>query len=405
MSTAMDTFLLPKYDLLDPEVMEDPYPTYAKLRKFGPLCRGGAGRWVVTRYAEVSELLGDRRFRHRLPAQFHQISFGEGAASEFSYRMLIHRDPPEHTRLRGLMNAAFHPSAVRRMSDHIGNLIDDLLEPVREREYFDVVADLAFPLPVLLVCELIGIPAEDRNEVGVKAIELCKVFSPLVPFRDRDLANATVAWLREYVGRLLDQRRRCPSNDLLSQMLQAAALDSEKSSDEEIVDNTLFLFLASFETSIGFIGTGCVALMDFPDQLARLRSDPSLMPSAVEEFMRYDSPFQSVGRIVMERMEIGGRIIKKDRLLMLLIGSANHDETEFREPERLDIGRNPNHHLAFGGGVHYCLGAALARLEALTAFSRLVDRFSVWEPNGKPVRRPSALFRSYASIPMRVKVA
>jgi cytochrome P450 len=402
---ATEIYLLPKYDPLDPKVMENPYPTYAKLREIGPLCRGGTGRWVVTRYAEVSALLGDRRLAHHLPQQFHQFSLGEGLASEFSHRMLIHRDPPEHTRLRGLMSAAFHPSAVKRMSGHIGSMIDGLLEPVYEKGFLDVVSDLAFPLPVLIICELIGIPAEDRHEVGRKAIELCKVFSPVVPYEDRAAANATVGWLRDYVGRLIDTRRKRPTEDLLSQMLQAAAQDQEKSTDDEIIDNTLFLFLASFETSIGVIATGCAALLKFPDQLERLRRDPSLVSTAVEEFMRYDSPLQSVGRLVLDRIEIGGRVLKKDRLLMLLIGSANHDETEFKDPERLDVGRKPNPHLAFGGGVHYCLGAALARLEAAATFSRLVERFSAWEPAGQPVRRPSALFRSYASVPMRVKPA
>jgi cytochrome P450 len=363
------------------------------------------GRWVVTRYAEVAALLGDRRLRHQMPMQFHEFSLGEGLASKLSHRMLIHRDPPEHTRLRGLMSAAFHPSVVKHMSGHIEDLIDGLLAPIQERDCFDVVSDFAFHLPGLLICEFLGIPAEDRNELCLKAIELAKVFSPVVPEQERAAFNATVGWLREYIRMLIGKRRKNPSEDLLSHMMQAAAQSDEKSTDEEIIDNALFLFVASFETSIGVIATGCAALLDFPDQLARLRADPSLIPTAVEEFMRYDPPLQSVGRLVLEPLEIGGRVVKKDRLLLLLIGSANHDEAYFEDPDQLDVGRKPNPHIAFGGGAHYCLGASLGRLEATATFSRFLERFAVFEPAGMPVRRPSPLFRSYTSVPVRVKLA
>ena len=400
----IETILLPKFSALDPAVMADPYPIYAKLRQAGPLCRGGAGQWVVTRHAAVSALLHDPRLAHEFPESFRLFSMGEGEAASFFHRIILNRDPPEHTRLRQVMNTAFSPSLVRKLDHHIGSLVDELLEPILDRGSFDAVQEIAFPLPVMVVCDLIGIPAGDRNQVRPYATDLSKAFGTQIPEKDRAAVNGAIVWLREYIGALLEERRKSPRDDLLSCMLNATE-SGERLSYEEIVDNAVFLFFAGFETTMNLIGTGCAALLQYPDQLLRLRQDRSLIPTAVEEFLRYDAPIQSAGRLLLAPIEIGGRWIRKDRVLILLLGSANHDERQFDEPERLDVGRKPNPHVSFGGGLHYCLGAALARLEVSVLLARLLEKFSVFEPSGEAIRRASSGFRSYASVPVRARPA
>jgi cytochrome P450 len=396
--------LPPKFDALDPAVLEDPYPTYAGLRRAGPLCRGGPGQWVVTRYADVAALLHDPGLGHQFPREYHRFSAGDGAAGEFFQRILLDRDPPDHTRLRRLMAAAFSPTLVRRLGDHIGDLVDELLAPALDRHRLDAVRDLASPLPVTVVCELLGIPAADRDLVRPRASDLCKAFGTYTPQSDRAAADAAVVWLRDYVGALLERRRAHPGDDLLSRML-AAVEGGSGLSYEEIVDNAVFLFFAGFETTMSLISTGCAALMRYPSELARLRADPALVPSAVEEFLRYDAPIQSVGRLVRRPREVCGRTIQAGRVLLLLLGSANHDEAQFACPGRLDVGRRPNPHVSFGGGSHFCLGAGLARVEAAVTFERLLRRFASIEPAGPQVRRPGTSLRAYASVPLAVKPA
>jgi cytochrome P450 len=396
--------LPPRFDPTDPAVVENPYPTYAELRRSAPLCRFGPGQWAVTRYADVAALLRDKRLGSAFPSDFHEYSVGAGPAAEFFQKIAIVRDPPEHTRLRTLMHQAFSAPIVRQLREHIATLVDRQLAPALERRRFDAVDDLSYPLPVTVVCELIGIPAADRNEVRPRVEDLVKGFTTLVPDGDRPAVNEAVVWLQDYVGRLLEERRAAPGADLLSAML-AAEDGGETLTAEEIVDNAVFLFFAGFETTRNMISTGCAALLEHPDELARLRADPTLVPKAVEEFLRYDAPVQGAGRFTLEPIEIGGRTIPKERVLILLLGSANHDEDEFPDPERLDVGRHPNRHVTFGGGSHYCLGAALARIEGGVVFERLLALFRRIDLDGPLVRRPLGNFRSYASVPIAVEPA
>lgn len=396
--------LAPKYDPRDPAVLDNPYPTYARLREAGRLCRGGPGQWVVTRYADVAALLHDPRLSHQFPAEYRQFSMGEGAASEFFARIILTREPPQHTHLRRLMTPAFSSTLIRRLDAYIESVVDELLQAALDRGSLDAVGDLAFPLPVMVVCELVGIPTGDRDEVRPRALDLSKGFSTHTLESDRAAVNAAVVWLREYVGRLTSERRARPRDDLLS-LLVTAGEGADKLSDEDIVDNAVFLFFAGFETTMNLIATGCAALLDHPDALSQLRADPSLMPTAVDEILRYDAPIQNAARLVTEPVNIGGQTIRAGRVLILLLGSANHDERQFVDPERFEIGRKPNPHVSFGGGIHHCLGALLARLEGSVALSRLVQRCAVLEPAGPAVRRPSPGFRAYAAVPMRVTAA
>ncbi|WP_344084807.1 cytochrome P450 [Luedemannella helvata] len=400
----MGRVLPPRFAHDDPTVVVDPYPHYAQLRAAGQLCRFGPGQWGVTRHADVSALLRDRRLAHGFPEEYRRFAIGDGPATEFFGGISIVRDPPEHTRLRALMSKAFSPALVRRLSDHLTGIVDELLEPALDTGILDAATDLAYPLPVTVVCELLGVPTADRDIVRPRAADLARGWSTEVAEADRPHVHAAVVWLREYLGALLEERRHRPGDDLLSRML-AAGSGEDSLSQQEIVDNAVFLFFAGFETTRNMIGTGCAALLRHPNQLARLRAEPGLAASAVEEFLRYDAPVQGAGRMVLSPIEIGGHTVRAGRVLVLLLGSANHDESVFERADRLDVGRSPNPHVSFGGGTHFCLGAALAREEGRVAFERLLHHFATIEPAGEPVRRLTASgnIRAYDSVPMQVR--
>ncbi len=391
-----------KFDSRDPRVIVDPYPIYRELRDSGPLSRGGAGQWVVSRHDDVSRLIRDRRLSHEYPPEYHEFSIGDGPANSFFQRILLDRDAPHHTRLRTLMAEAFSPRLVRRLDGYVADQVDGLLAGAVERGRFDVVRDLAFPLPVMVVCELIGIPPVDRDMVRPRAIDLAKAFALYVPPEERGDAHEAVRWLRAYIGDLVEQRRRTPGDDLLSSLLAAQRSEPGLSLDE-IIDNVVFLFFAGFETTSNLISTSYAALLEHPGELARLRADRGLLPTAVEEFLRYDAPIQATARMVREPLEIGERVIRPGRVVVLLLGSANHDERRFERPDSLDIGRDPNPHVSFGGGPHHCLGAALARVEGRAAVSWLLDNTTAVESDGEVVRRSSVTFRAYSRIPVSVR--
>lgn len=394
---------LPRFDAGAAEVLDDPYGVYARLRADGPLCRGGPGQWVVTRHAEVSVLLRDRRLSADYPEEYHRLSVGDGPAVSFFRRIVLDRDPPEHTRLRRLMAQAFTPALVRRLARRIDSLVDELLRPAVERGRLDVVAEVALPLPVAVICELLGIPAADRVLVRPKIAELARGFALAVPPADRVVVHDAVTWLRGYVSELSDRRHAMPADDLLSTMLAAAP--GEKVHRLEIIDNAIFLFFAGFETTMNLIATGFDGLARHPRQWSRLRAAPDRAPIAVEEFLRYDAPIQAAARMVTEPLDIAGHTVRRGRLLVLLLGSANHDAQRFADPAQLDIGRAPNPHVSFGGGTHHCLGAALARIEGRAVFEWLARHCAAIQLEGTPARRRSFTFRSFVRLPVALTPA
>jgi cytochrome P450 len=400
---SVTSSLPPLFDRLDPAVLDDPYPRYAELRAAGPLARGGPGTWLVTRYAEVSALLSDGRLGNELPALYHEISLGPGPASRFFGRIIFYRDPPVHTRLRQLMAVGFTPRLVQASRPWIETLVDELLAPALERGHLEVVTELAQPLALRVICHLIGIPPGAQDEVLPRAALVARGFAIADDDAQRGAIDAAVVWLQAYIEGLLAERTRRPGQDLLTRML-AARDEGGGLGHRDIVDNCVFLFWAGFETVMSVIGTGTVALMQFPDQFARLRAHPELAGSAVEEFVRYDAPIHGTARIVSRELTIGRQHLRPGRILVLLIGSANRDEAVFAHPDRVDIGRDPNPHLGFGGGAHHCLGNVLARAEAGVVFERLARRFERLEPAGPVERRalPGATMRLHASIPVAV---
>lgn len=394
----------PRFDALDPAVLLDPYPEYERLRRAGPLCRFGPGSFGVTRHADVLALQRDPRLGSEFPEQYHQLSVGTGPAAAFFARIMLYRDPPEHPRLRRLVGKAFTPAVVRRIRGHIEELVGQLLAPALDGAPYDLVGELAYPLPVLVISRLMGIPPQARDDVRRHALALGRAFSAIVPQQARGAADEAVDWLRGYLGSLLAQRRAHPGDDLLSDLL-AAQDGADRLSFDEIVDNTVFSFFAGFETTVHLITTGAAALLRYPDQLARLRADPALVPAAVEEFLRYDAPIQGTARLVHEPVMVGEHKVRAGRVLVLLLGCANHDPAVFDQPQRLDVGRTPNPHVTFGGGGHLCLGAFLARTEAAVVFDWIARRLDRFEPGGPAVRRVDTPFRAYASVPVLARAA
>jgi cytochrome P450 len=351
----------------------------------------------------VAALLKDHRLATEFPYDHHRASSGGGPLSDFFSHILLYRDPPAHTRLRRLISEAFSAKLIGSLGEQIQRVVDELLETVAEKGRMDAIHDLAFPLPVMVVCGLIGIPSQDRELIRPRAMDLGRAFAPIVPAETRIRANEALLWLRDYIGTLFTERRRSPQNDLLSKMLEVEQGD-EPTDHDEIIDNAIFSLFAGFETTANLIGSGCVLLMTHPDELTRLRRQPDMIPQAIEEFLRFDPPIQGVARLVREPIEIGGRTLRSGRVVLLLIGSANHDEAVFRQPEQLDVSRAPNPHLSFGGGYHYCIGAHLARLEGAIVFSRLLTRFRILEPDGSFEREPNTTLRTYASVPISLEL-
>lgn len=387
--------LPPKFDALAPEVLADPYPAYARLRAAGPVCRVPPASFGITDHAHVSALLRDRRLGNDFPADNPAFTIAEGQAGQVFRRLIPTQDQAGHSRLHRLIVAAFSPRTARGQTDRIRAVAESCLAPATGTGRFDAAADLAFPVAVTVVCEMLGLPP-DVPGTWSRAGALGKAFTPFLIGADRPAADEALAWLRGYVAEVLADRRRRPADDLVSRMLA----EGDGLSEDEVVDNLAFLCFTGFETTMNMITTGCLALARFPDQMRRLRADRSLMTTAVEEFVRLDAPIQYTARVTREPITVGARTIRAGRSVLLMLGSANHDERVFTDPDRLDVGRSPNPHVGFGGGVRGCLGATLARIEGAAVFGVLVDGAGALAQDGPPRREPNALFRGYAAVPM-----
>jgi cytochrome P450 len=374
--------------------LEAPYEFFAEWRARGAVLQCHEG-FAVTRYRDVWGLMRDRRIGHAFPRAMLAYAFGDGATTDFQTNSLLNHDGHDHHRLRKLMNKAFSAPFVRQMREHIEDLVDDLMTPLLDGEERDIVDALAFPLPSAVICELLGIDPTDRDEV--------RLASARAGNGDNIASDAAIEWLRDYMSAVLAERTPDPDGDLFQRML-AAEEDDARLTHQEIVDNALLLFVAGFETTKNVIASGAVALCEFPEQQELLLKDPSLAASAVEEFLRYDGPVRFSPRVSLEDIAIGDAVIPAGRFVQLWLGAANHDPCAFYEPQRLDITRDPNQHVAFGGGAHYCLGAMLARVEAEAVFRRLAERTKGIALADEPTRSTNAL-GTYAAVPLRLVAA
>jgi pimeloyl-[acyl-carrier protein] synthase len=387
-----------------PETHANPYPVYRRLQEHDPVHQPFPGVWILSRHRHAMWLLrepglsSDRRnspvyeeFVKALP-----VEPDEGALVP----SMLFLDPPDHDRLRRIVNTAFTPRMIERLLPRIRTVVDGLLDRAAEQGSFDVVADLAYPLPVTVICDMLGVPEADRERLRRWSLDLIYTLDPMLSVDALARAQRAGAAFRAYLRELIADRRGRPGEDLLSAMI-AAEDRGQQLSPAELVATCVLLLVAGHETTSSLIGNGVLALLAHPDQYARLAGDPSLVRSGVEELLRFDSPVQLTGRLAMKDLEIDDHRVAAGEDVVALIGAANRDPDVFAEPDRLDVGRADNRHVAFGGGIHFCLGAPLARAEGTIAIGGLVRRFPRLElATDQPRWRDTITLRALSELPV-----
>ncbi|MCI0354141.1 MAG: cytochrome P450 [Acidobacteria bacterium] len=391
-------------DLTDPQFRIDPYPTYARLRVEAPVCRARAGffgrAWLITRYDDVAAALRDERFTKDLRKVRRpevQVLRLFGALN----RHMLNADPPDHTRLRALVQKVFTTRFVEGLRARIESLAEQLLDRMAAQGQMDVVGDFAQPLPTTVIAEMLGVPVSDRERFQRWSAGLVD-FAGLLSI----LKAAPSAWaLLRYIRGLVALRRKRPEDDLISALV-AAEEAGDKLNENELLAMVSLLLLAGFETTVNLIGNGTLALLENPAAMEKLRAEPTLMPSAVEELLRYDSPIKlATPRWTLCEVTVAGVQIPRHAAVAIAIASANRDPEQFDRPDALDLAREPNRHLSLGQGIHYCLGAPLARLEGQVAFTALLRRFPrmrLTVPRGSLRWRNSMPLRGLQSLPVTI---
>ena len=391
----------------DLSFIANPYPVYARLRDHAPVLYDEAtDHWLISRYGDVNALLRDRRFGR---TYLHVAGHAEMGRPEDPPELepfwhlirdgILDMEPPDHTRVRRLVSKAFTPRMVESLRPKIQAIVDRLVDGVQGIGEFDLIARLAEPLPVEVIAEMLGIPPADRHLLRPWSAEICLLYE-LNPSEEygRRAVKASVDF-SAYLRGLARERRRTPGDDLISALTQVLD-DGERLTEDELVGTCVLLLNAGHEATVNVTGNGWWSLFRNPAQLARLREDPSLVPVAVEELMRFDTPLQMFERWVLEDVELHGVRIPRGAELGLLFGSANHDPSVFDRPHELDLGREPNPHVTFGAGIHFCLGAPLARLEGQTAFRALLRRLPEPRLDGEPRWRQTLTLRGLQSLPV-----
>jgi cytochrome P450 len=379
----------------------DPYPRYEQLRRISPIVRAGDGALVVTHYTDCTTVTRDPRFAHMSPEMLAFVGYPDWAEHPALYQLftsLLVRNPPDHTRLRRLVSGAFTARRVQALRPAIERMVEDLLDAMTGE--VDLIDAFAFPLPVNVIGELLGVPAEDRAQFQPLVRDWTRVLEVITPevLRRADPAAATI---REYLAGLVAERRRDPGPDLISALV-AAEEAGDQLTEDEVLTTAALLFAAGFETTTNLLANSLVALLDHPDQLDALRERPDLAQPAVEELLRFDAPAQILGRITVEPVELGGVTVDAGERMVAYLGAGNRDPQRFEEPDRLRLDRGDNAPLSFGGGIHFCLGAPLARLEAQVSLPALVRRFPGLALAGEPERRDSLTIKGFTRLPVRL---
>jgi cytochrome P450 len=405
-SPTLDGYLLQV--LVTPEGQADPYPYYALMRAESRVSRTSFGPYVVNGYQECQAVLRDPRLGRGVGIEDASMGiFGNdtGRRGEFfdvgQHNMLM-ADPPDHTRLRRLVSRSFTPRQVERLRPAIHELVDTLLDDLEERGDVEFMSEFALPLPMAVIGELVGVPAEDRAGLQPHVRAAARGIEPVLTEEEIDAAIVAIGELGAYFEGFLADRRKQPRDDLMSGLAEAGEND-DRLTDDEILSTAILLFSAGFETTTNLLGNGLLALLSHPDQLADWRAHPEIAPSAVEELLRFDSPVQFNLRAALEPAELAGQPLERGDRIVVLQGAANRDPVEFDRPEELDLRRSPNTPLSFGWGIHHCIGAALARLEGEIAFNALLARFESIELSGEePQWRPGFTLRGLQSFPLHV---
>ena len=393
------------FDPRDPGFLADPYPVFDALRAQAPVHRhDGMGMAVAVSHAACSEVLRDRSagriWRDKEPASDF-VAF-----NMLHQNSLLENEPPRHTRLRRLISTAFARGHTERLRPSVRmmarSLVSSLGDDITEHGSADLLTHLAGPLPVEVIAELLGVPVADRPRLRPWSNAIVKMYEYAVSPAQRQAAERASAEFVEYLRGLVALRRRTPTDDLVSSLVAVSESDGSRLSEDELVTTCTLLLNAGHEASVNVVGNGVLALLRHPAELARLRSDPGLVPTAVEEMIRYDAPLQLFERTAVRDAEIGGVTVPSGQKIAALLGSANRDPAAFADPDRFDVGRSDNPHIGFGAGIHYCLGAPLARVELQVSLATLLRRFPRLALAGDPVRRPEFVSRGLRTLPVTV---
>ena len=391
-----------EFDPRSPAFRANPYPFYDMLRAFAPIFYWQPwGMWFLTTHEDCHALLRDDRFGH-LPLSVAAAPPSQRALWQMQTNWLLTMNPPDHTRLRGLVQKAFTPRAVAQLRATIQRLTDALIDRMAEKEQVDVIADLAYPLPVAVICEMLGVPLADQGRFHAWSAALVHSLDLTDEPAVYNRASVAAAEMTAYFDALLAERRAQPQTDILSALV-AAEEAGDRLTTEELFGTCALLLVAGHETTVNLIGNGTLALLRHPDQWQRLHNEPGLIASAVEELLRYDSPVQLTSRAALTDVTYKGQRFPRGTFVTFLLGAANHDPAVFADPTRLDVGRANNRHLAFGGGIHYCLGAPLARLEGEIALGTLARRLPTLAlAGGPPVYRDNVALRGLEALPAKL---
>jgi cytochrome P450 len=386
-----------------PQTKADPYPLYADIRRRA-LVRSALGPWITADHGAAESILRDRRFSS---SPSHQRGYRPPAypagdpRADLPAADLLTMDPPDHTRVRRLVSGAFTPKAIAGLESWIRETTGRLLASADAGAGFDLIDTLAFPLPIAVICHLLGVPTEDQASFRAWGHAVTAALDPQTSLAAANQSREAELALTSYLQDLVAKRRADPDGSLLSALV-AIEEDGDRLSSAELVSTALLLLVAGFETTVNLIGNGTVALLGEPEHWERLRADPALIPAAVEELLRYDSPVQVTSRTATEDVDLNGTAMAKGTPVMVAIGGANRDPAVFDQPDRLIIDRpNASRHLAFSLGIHHCLGPALARLEGRIAVEELTRRYPRLEMAGPPVRRPLLVLRGFETVPVR----
>ena len=381
----------------------NPYPTYAAMRKETPVYKtilpGGVEVYVATRYQDVQAGLKDARLVKNIHNARSESLPGQPGSAMVNAGNMLKADPPEHTRLRSLTNEAFKPKYINQMRGHIEEIANQLLDKVQAAGKMDVIADFAFPLPITIISEMMGVPNHDYQKFGKWSSDLITsgILSSENPMSGKEFME-----LGGYVRGLVDEHRKQPREDIISQLINAEE-SGDQLNDMEVMTTIILLLIAGHETTVNLIGNGMAALLQQPAQLEKLKQEPKLIKPAVEEMLRYVNPVQFVNRYASEDIEMGGEKIPRGAHILLALAAADHDPDFASDPEKLNITRDEARHLAFGQGIHYCVGAPLARLEGEIAFTALLKRMPDIRLAVAPDQlkwRPALELRGLQSLPV-----
>jgi len=389
---------------LPPEFYENPFPYYALLRTQAPVKRLPDGTFFVTRYDDAEFVYKNPKIFSSDKKQEFGAKYGATPLFEHHTTSLVFNDPPFHTRVRRLINGALTPRAVAQIQPDLVALVDRLIDTMAAKRSVDLIEDFAAAIPIEVIGNLLGVPRAERAPLRNWSLAILGALEPRLTSDAASRGNDAVREFAAYLDTLIERRRKtalAPDSDLISCLLHGG-FDGQNLSGVELVHNCIFLLNAGHETTTNLIGNGLVALAEHPDQRDRLIADTNLIKSAVEEFLRYESPNQLGNRITTQPVQLGGVDLPAGTQITVCIGAANRDPEQFAAPDELDLGRSPNRHLAFASGIHQCVGMSVARLEAMTAISALIRRFPSYSLSAAPVRGGRVRFRGFLKIPCKL---